>query len=113
MAGSDAFALTSFVISIITFVFNMIWSPFEKARSSQIKLALDLKRKYTLEMQQHLDTMYSYQKKHRQAYLHFPLSEHATSLSLLSGFSPFCECRYPPFETRRVPQTPFRTPQLM
>ena len=56
--AANALSLAAFIISLLTFIFNALWTPFQKARTDQIKLSLDLKRYYTQEMQQHLDTLY-------------------------------------------------------
>ena len=39
-------------------------SAFKKARNEQIRLAQDLRKRYTLEMQKHLDTLYTYKKRY-------------------------------------------------
>jgi hypothetical protein len=66
--AQDALSITSFVISFITFIFNMIWSPFQKTRSDQTRLSLDMKRKYTMDNQQHLDILYKWKEAHGEFY---------------------------------------------
>ena len=47
-------------------------SVFQKARAEQIRLSQDLRRRYTLELQKHLDTLYTYKKSHQpRYYLHW------------------------------------------
>ena len=68
MAHADALSITSFAISLATFLFSMIWSPFQKTRTDEIRLCLDLKRRYTTEMQQYMDTLYTFKKRHGPRY---------------------------------------------
>ncbi|CAL5226746.1 g9599 [Coccomyxa viridis] len=43
-------------------------SAFKKARTEQIRLAQDLRKRYTLEMQKYLDTLHTYKKRHQPSY---------------------------------------------
>jgi hypothetical protein len=62
---TDGVAITAFVISTATFAFNIIWAPFAKRQSEQIKLAMEFKRQYVLDCQGHLDTLYAYKEAHK------------------------------------------------
>lgn len=64
---TDAVAIAAFVISTATFCFNIIWAPFVKRQSEQIKLALEFKRQYVLDYQGHLDRVYAYKAAHDSA----------------------------------------------
>ncbi|KAK9811653.1 hypothetical protein WJX72_007693 [[Myrmecia] bisecta] len=61
---ADALAYTAFAISVASFLFNVVWTPFAKNRADRLRLGLDFKRTYVKDYQQHLDTLYDYQAQH-------------------------------------------------
>ena len=63
MNASDGVAIAALAISTLTFCINIVWAPFQKARMDQLKLSLDLRRRYAQDMQPHLDVLHSKKKQ--------------------------------------------------